>query len=77
MNERIGRDLRVDPSENNGRALYQVTLYVECAMEDSQNIDILVWSEEVGYSVMTVMKYPDFAGSGGLVLVSDLGMVFE
>jgi hypothetical protein len=77
MNERIGRDLRVDPSENNGRALYQVTLYVECAMEDSQNIDILVWSEEVGYSVMTVMKNSDFAGAGGLVLVSDLRMVFE
>ena len=46
-------------------------------MEDSQNIDIVVWSEEVGYSVMTVMKNPDFAGAGGLVLVSDLGMVFE
>jgi hypothetical protein len=77
MNERIGRDLRVDPSENNGRALYQVTLYVECTMEDSQNIDILVWFDQVGYSVMTVMKNPDFAGAGGLVLVSNLRMVFE
>jgi hypothetical protein len=77
MNERIGRDLRVDPSENNGRALYQVTLYVECTMEDSQNIDILVWFDQVGYPVMTVMKNPDFAGAGGLVLVSNLRMVFE
>jgi hypothetical protein len=46
-------------------------------MEDSQNIDIVVWFDEVGYSVMTVMKNSDFAGAGGLVLVSDLRMVFE
>ena len=46
-------------------------------MEDSQNIDILVWFDQVGYPVMTVMKNPDFAGAGGLVLVSNLRMVFE
>jgi hypothetical protein len=46
-------------------------------MEDSQNIDIVVWFDEVGYPVMTIMKNSDFARAGGLVLVSDLGMVFE
>ena len=46
-------------------------------MEGAQNIDIVVWFDEVGYSVMTVMKNSDFAGAGGLVLVSDLRMVFE
>jgi hypothetical protein len=81
MNERIGRDLRVDirpkKPKNTSSRLYQVALYVECAMEDSQNIDIVVWFDQVSYPVMTVKKNADFARAGELVSVSDLGMVLE
>ena len=46
-------------------------------MEDSQNIDIVVWLDEVGYPVVTVKKNPDFALVEKLVLLADLGMVLE
>ena len=46
-------------------------------MEDSQNIDIVVWFDQVSYPVMTVKKNADFARAGELVSVSDLGMVLE
>jgi hypothetical protein len=46
-------------------------------VENSQNIDNVVWFDQVGYPVMTVMKDSDFARASGFVLVSDLGMVLE
>ncbi len=57
--------------------LHQVTLYVECAVEDSQNIYIVVWFDQVGDPVVTVMKNPDFPRADSLVLMPDAGMVCE
>jgi len=46
-------------------------------MEHSQNIDIVVWFDQVSYPVMTVKKNADFARACKLVFVSDLWMVLE
>ena len=57
--------------------LDQVTLDIECPMEDSQNIDIVVWLDEVSYPVVSVKKYSDFAWVDELVPLPDLGMILE
>lgn len=59
------------------QALYQVTLNIECTMEDSQNVDIVVWLDQVGYPVMTVKEDPDFPWADELVPLPDLGMTFQ
>lgn len=46
-------------------------------MEDSQNIDIAVWFDQVGYPVMTVKEDADFARVGKVVLVPNPGMALE
>ena len=46
-------------------------------MEDSQNIDIVVWLDEVSYPVVSVKKYSDFAWVDELVPLPDLGMILE
>jgi hypothetical protein len=57
--------------------LNQVTLYIESPMKDSQDIDIVVGLEQVGYPVMEIQKDPDLARIAELVPLSDVGMAFE
>jgi hypothetical protein len=46
-------------------------------VEDPEDIDIIVWFNQVGYSIVTVEENPNFPQAGGLIPVPDLRIVFE
>jgi hypothetical protein len=76
MNDRIGGDLRWTANRNSYHS-HQVALDAKRAVENSQNVDIVVWLYQVGNSVVTVKKNADFARTGELIFVSDLRKVLE
>lgn len=52
--------------------LDQIPVDIERSVEDSQDIDVTVFFDQVGNPVMAVKQDPNFAQASGLILVADL-----
>jgi hypothetical protein len=65
----------VRAGQHNG--LDQIPVNIERSVEDSQDIDVAVFFDQVGNPVMAVKQDPNFAQAGGLILVADLRCILN
>jgi hypothetical protein len=58
-------------------SLQEVTINIESTVKDFQDIDISRSLDKVGYPVVSVEKYADFATGNSLVFVPDFRLLSE
>src|SRR5438132_12242178 len=62
---------------NAGLHSYEIPIYIERAVEHTQDINTAIWFYQIGNSVMTVEKNTNRTKAFGFIPVTDFRMLFE